>query len=184
MARNIKPLPIPLTRFTGDSLIGLYLGDEEVTTYAHDTGQLAADVQGPAGTPCEIVQTAAPSMSKLVAFDVIRLGLLPLIPGPESGDSNQVYLQGEVNLRKQLTLDGKKYVYQAWGWYLYTFKRPLTFGTDPLPLGSNVIDRTDPAKNVLPAAAFVDRERPLQGRRSPGDDRAVFKKLAPAPPRP
>ncbi len=189
-------------RYTQDYAIGAYVQDDEEVRYFHDAGLLPAAVQGPTATACEILSVCAPYGSLLVAYAVVRFGLAPLVPGIQKSDPNVIYLRGEVKIAKQLDLGGENYWTTVTGWYLYALLKPLTFGTDALPLGVNVTDRTDPATALLDAAAFVDRAKPLQSAASatvlgnnladayaavpttaPGDDAVRIRKLVPKPPR-
>ncbi len=200
---NITLPPPSRTRQSGDYQLGVYARNSLITRYVQTSGKMAVAVQGPDGTPCEVLQVSAPYGAKIVKFDVIRFGLMPLVPGPESSDSNVVYITGEVDVEEQTGLDGIRKWYRVSGWYFYTFLRPVfTASATGLPFGVKPIDRDNPADMVLPPEAFVDTMRPLTTQGvgtvlggaagslastasvAPGDDINRIRKLVPKNPRP
>ncbi len=198
---SIRVPPPPKTRKSTDYKVGVYVRNSLHTHYFQSSGKIAANVQGPDGTPCEVLQVAAPAGGKVVSFDVIRFGLMPLVPGPESSDTNVVYLDGQVDVEEQTALDGVRKWYRVSGHYRYAFLRPVfTASTTGLPFGVKPIDRDNPTDMVLPPEAFVDTMRPLVTAPAtvlggaagslasaptvaPGDDINRIRKLVPKPPR-
>ncbi len=197
---NITIPPPSRTRQSGDYQLGVYARNSLITRYVQTSGKMAVAVQGVDGTPCEVLQVSAPYGAKIVKFDVIRFGLMPLVPGPEASDANVVYLTGEVDVEEQTGLDGIRKWYRVSGWYLYAFLKPV-FTASGLPFGVKPIDRDNPPDMVLPPEAFVDTMRPLTAavgsvlggsagslaspaNAAPGDDLNRIRKLVPKNPRP
>lgn len=173
--------PIPASRFTLDAQQGIYTLDRKVTRYWHLSGNLAIPVAAADGAAPEIIKQYSATGGKVVFFVVERVGLMPLVPGKEVGDSNQVYLRGEVWVDAPATgLDGSQYAYHVEGYYLYVFKKPVWVDGQGLPLSSKVTDRSDPKLNLLPAAAFIDLTSVKGAYAAPGDRVALAASLAPS----
>lgn len=194
-------------RFTGDYQVGAYVADDVDVDFWHESGKLAVPIAAVSGNQ-EVIQWSAPFGGKVVTFEVVRFGLMPLVPGPESSDANVVYLRGRVKLKTQISLNGSDYWYGVAGYYMYAFLAPV-FTASGLPFGVHVTDRTDPRDLVLPPDAFVDTMKPLptvqpaivgsvtagllgggagssvvQPGLAPGDDLNRIRKLVQKPPRP
>lgn len=181
---QLPPLPVLSNRFTGDYFVGTYTHNHTVYRYRYASGNLMQQVQGPAGTAAEVVNTDAPAGGLLVTFEVVRYGLMPLVPGVITSDSNVVLLDGDIALEMQLAQNGKDYWFGCAGAYAYGYKVPVwVTSAGGLPFPVTTVDKTDPANApVLPQVAFVDIQKARKGQPAAGDSAAVLQQLVPKKP--
>lgn len=126
---------------TQDHLDFPYLVQQLVVDYYGDEGLLqvavgAPFVSGGEKVPCKIVRTHAPIMRKLVTYNYVRIGVIPVVPPPETDDPNLVLLEHRRLFWGSWQEGTAIPRYARSGEYEYAMRVPLTTN-DVMPFGRN-----------------------------------------------
>jgi len=123
-----------------------------ISKVIHDASGLALNIiQGPPGTPADVVRPCAPSGWVEIRWISKRRGLPPIIPSRDMGCPNEVYLDGWVSGAVPSRLLGGTPCWMVEGYYRYGLQIPYGEG-DTITLGAlPYLDESPNQNQIVPA---------------------------------
>jgi hypothetical protein len=158
---NPIPAPTPFDlKYTDDHLAFGYLMQESSVDYEVDEGLLQVPVGSPfpSGSPqlpCKIVRVHAPIQRKIVTYTYARRDLPPLIPKPETTDSNLRLLKHVRLFWGYTEIAPGVHVHLRTGEYHYAVVTPLTT-QDRMPGTDNPAYKPQTRQDYAAAGDYSD----------------------------
>jgi hypothetical protein len=147
---------ITATSFWRTGLCQMPIAGDVSTSTLQAGGAPGANAQTAPPATCVLVRLSKPWGKLVVRFDIVRRRLQPVIPAPESDDSNRILLSARVIQQGPIPLpDGVNQEYRVRGKYIFALLAPID-GSQGFPGVSIPVTTIKKDANALPVENIVN----------------------------